>query len=455
MRILIISSNTAMSPYPVFPLGACMIAGALEVAGHEVRQFDLLQHDQSMDVLAREVISFAPGLIGISIRNIDNVNLMNEQHYINVVRTIVSRIREISSSKILLGGAGFSLIPELILERTGADYGIVGEGESLAVEFVSNASKGLYPKEKLLGPETRLQGGDICSPALDDAVIDYYMRNGGILPVQTKRGCAYKCTYCSYPILEGSRTRQRDPADVVDDLEVLVNKHKAKFIFFVDSVFNDDEGAYMNVVQEMARRGINVPWTGFFRPGGLNDETVELMKSTGLFAVEIGSDATSDTTLDGMRKGFTFDDVVECNELFLRHGIAPAHYFMFGGPGETEKTVQEGVENIKRLRQSMIFIFMGIRILPETQLARLAVEQKIVGSDDGLLDSKYYISPDVDRNWLEETLKKAFSGMMFCIFPPDSQDEKLRALHKMGFSGPLWDMLLRSGEGKRRTRNGG
>ena len=45
---------------------------------------------------------------------------------------------------------------------------------------------------------------------------------------------------------------------------------KIKYIFFVDSVFNDDEGAYLEVVDEMLRRDIRIPWTGFIKPGGLD-----------------------------------------------------------------------------------------------------------------------------------------------------------------------------------------
>ena len=125
MRILMISSNIAMSPYPVYPLGVSMIARALTTAGHEVRQFDFLQQDKSVDAIAQEIKQFNPELIGISVRNIDNVNLMNEQYYIEVVKNIVKKIREVSKSKVIMGGAGFSLMPGLILEETGADYGIV------------------------------------------------------------------------------------------------------------------------------------------------------------------------------------------------------------------------------------------------------------------------------------------------------------------------------------------
>ncbi|MEE9118579.1 MAG: lipid biosynthesis B12-binding/radical SAM protein, partial [Calditrichia bacterium] len=385
----------------------------------------------------------------ISIRNIDNVNMMNKQYYIETVENIVKKIREVSNKKIILGGAGFSLIPDLILQKTGADYGIIGEGELSMLTFANNASKGLYPEERLIEARTRLPGTEISSAKYDKKLMKHYLLNGNIAPVQTKRGCTSRCVYCSYPILEGSRIRQRDPRSVVDDIELLRDKYKAKYIFFVDSVFNDDKGAYLGVMEEMIKRKISIPWTGFFKPKGLNDKIVKKMKQTGLTAVEIGSDAASDTTLKKLGKGFTFQDIVECNNLFVSHSIATSHYFMFGGPGENKNTVAEGIENIKNLKKCVIFIFMGIRILPDTPLARIAIKEKILSPGKGMLEPIYYISPSVDKNWLEKTLTDAFSKTRQCVFPPDSFDDGLKILHKLGYHGTLWDLLLRDKDTKR------
>ena len=248
-----------------------MIAGALEAAGHEVRQFDFLQQNNSIQALLHEIDIFKPELFGISVRNIDNVNLMNEQYYIDVVRNIVKEIKAVSGNKVILGGAGFSLIPDLILQETGADYGIIGEGEKLMVSFANNAARGIYPGERLIGPDLKLYGAAINSPKYDEQLMQYYLHSGNIASVQTKRGCTSKCVYCSYPVLEGSMIRKRDPVSVVDDIELLRDKHKVKYIFFIDSVFNDSEGAYLEVLLEMNRRNVNIPWTGFFKPDGLND----------------------------------------------------------------------------------------------------------------------------------------------------------------------------------------
>lgn len=453
MKVLLISSNITISPYPIYPIGLSMISAALTDAGHEVLQADFLLHDSSLEAIGEEVRAYAPDIVGISVRNIDNVNLMNEKYYIQNVKNIVTRIREVSSAKVLLGGAGFSLIPDLILQETGADYGIVGEGERLMVEFMADAAKGIYPGNRLIGPAPRLDGGNIGSALYDDRLLQFYLHSGSIASIQTKRGCSSNCVYCTYPLLEGSRIRKRDPKEVVEDIRRLRDKFNANYIFFVDSVFNDEEGAYLELIDEMLRQDLSIPWTAFIKPGGLTDEIVLRMKKTGFAAAEVGADASSDSTLKKLGKDFLFRDVVECNDILTKHGIATSHFFMFGCPGETEETVHEGIRNILSLKKCVAFIFMGIRILPETPLAKIAIRENVIEAGDGMLKPVYYISPAVNKDWLEKTLTEAFEGVRHCLFPPDAMDNSLQILHKLGYTGPMWDLLLSDKKSRERTRH--
>ena len=452
MKVLLIGANVASTPYYVYPLGLSMIASALENAGHEVRQFDFLENQMSVESVENEIRSFLPDIIGISLRNIDNVNLMNNQRYIDAVKEIVIKIRHVTEAPVVMGGSGFSIMPEAILLEVGANYGIVGEGESLMVQFADNAAKGIYPEKRCIRSSNYMKGQEIPSACYDPDIMQFYLKSGNIASVQTKRGCTHKCVYCSYPVLEGSIIRPRNPVSVVDDIETLINDHKASYIFFTDSVFNDDDGSYLGVIGEMKKRNIHIPWTAFFKPEGLNDKDVELMKETGLKAVEIGADASTDITLKKLGKSFKFKDIVKCNDLFARHGIATAHFYMFGCPGETRETVMEGLENIKSLKKTVSFIFMGIRILPDTILQRIAVTEGLLSKENTLLESAYYIAPGIEKEWLEKTLTEGFSGFKNCIFPPDALDGSLQFLHKLGYSGSLWDLLVQADKKHGRQR---
>lgn len=452
MKILLIGANVASTPYYVYPLGLGMVASALKNAGHKVRQIDFLQNNMSIESIENEIRSFSPGIIGISMRNIDNVNLLNEQRYVDAVEEIVGRVRQVSGAPVVMGGSGFSIMPEAILSKVGADYGIVGEGESLMVQFADDAAKGRYPEKRCIRSSNFLSGKEIPPACYDSDIMQFYLKSGNIASVQTKRGCNHKCIYCSYPLLEGSVIRLRDPVSVANDIEVLINDHKVSYIFFTDSVFNDDDGAYMGVIQEMKKRNINIPWTAFFKPEGLRDKHVALMKETGLKAAEIGADASTDTTLKRLGKSFRFKDIADCNDLFARHQVATAHFYMFGCPGETRDTVVEGLENIKSLKKTVSFVFMGIRILPNTILQRIALDEGLVSKDNSLLESVYYIAPGIEKKWLEKTLKDGFSGIRNCVFPPDAMDGSLQFLHKLGYSGSLWDMLVPAGKKLRKQR---
>ncbi len=446
MKILLVSSNMAETPYAVYPLGMSMVAAALKRDGHEVVLFDYLQQGQSLVAVRETVRRVKPELVGISIRNIDNVNLLNEQRYIDSVRQIVQAVRQETTVKVVLGGSGFSVMPGPVLEATGADYGVAGEGERFFCQFVAEAAAGRYPTERILYAPPQLQGAGIPSAHYEPELLEFYLKSGHMASVQTKRGCEHGCVYCTYPLLEGRVIREREPAAVVDDMETLVNRHQAKYIFFTDSVFNDNRGRYRAVVEEMRRRNLRTPWTAFFKPSHeLDDGIVATMRETGLQAAEIGSDAPADVTLRGIGKDFTFAEIDQCNSLFLKHDVATAHYFMFGCPGETPETVLEGIANLKRLQKTAIFVFMGIRILPDTGLARIALRDGLITEGQSLLEPVYYISPKVDREWLETTLKEAFSGTRHIVFPPDAMEAKLHFLFKLGYTGSLWDMLAKPG----------
>lgn len=442
MKVLIIGSNTAVLPYPVYPLGISVLATGLGRVGHQVEIFDLLQEGRDLTRLDQVVADFSPGVIGISIRNLDDVNIFTDPRYVDAVKGLVDWLRQLTAAPLVLGGSGFSLLPDTMLRAVGADYGVVGEGEGRFVELVAALERGQPPEAGILRSAPPGELSALPVTAYDPGLMSFYISQGGVAPVQTKRGCSCRCIYCSYPLLEGVRIRARDPETVVREMQQLAQEHGVKEVFFTDSVFNDDQGEHLALLTALERAGSRLPWSAYIKPRGLDDEVVELMKRTGLKAAEIGADATTDATLRGLGKGFSFDDVVRCNRLFLRHEIPTAHFVMFGGPGETQQTVLEGIAGIRALERTVSFIFMGLRILPDTPLARLARQQGLWSEVSELLEPVYYLAPGLERPWLEQALKQGFAGRADCVFPPNAMDRHLKRLHQRGHTGALWERLI-------------
>lgn len=133
-RVLLISANTEKRP-PVFPLGLSYIHASLVASGWEAGMLDMTQLEYTREAVTNYLNAYAPDYIGLSIRNLDNCCMQYPRSFVDQVCLMVDWVREWNSrTGIILGGAGFSLLPRQWLQETGADYGIVGDGCDSIVE---------------------------------------------------------------------------------------------------------------------------------------------------------------------------------------------------------------------------------------------------------------------------------------------------------------------------------
>ena len=441
-KLLMISANLANDPYPVYPLGANLVVSALRREGHDAELLDLLiDGDDGLDAA---LAKFRPDYIGVSLRNVDNVNFNEPQSFIFQYKSLLERVRERIRVPIILGGSAFTIFPAQFLELLGADYGIVGPGEVSLPKLIQRLERRDPPADPILTGEIDRSGENRDFLARERRLTEFYRNKGGMLNLYTKRGCPHRCLYCSYPSLEGDRYLFRAPEAVVDEIAYLIDGHGADFLFFADSVFNDDNRQYLLILEEMARRGISIPWTCYMRPTSFRRDEVELMRRTGLRSIEWGTDCASDRTLVGMGKSFCWEDVRQANKLFAEYEIPGLHFIIFGGPGETRDTVHEGVKNLAELNYSVIFGGMGIRVLPNTGIYGLAKKAGLVQDENDLFRREvYYHSPAIDTQWLKAYLTEAFRERPNWVFPWAGVAERNRFLHDSGFRGPLWDLLLK------------
>ena len=127
MRVLLISANATRTPHPVYPLGLDYLVGAL-TPRHEVHLLDVNEAggEQRIQAAVREI---HPEVVGLSIRNIDNVDTTAVKNFVPGYERIVGLLRRCTEAPILLGGSGFSIFPGELMSLREADFGVVGEGE--------------------------------------------------------------------------------------------------------------------------------------------------------------------------------------------------------------------------------------------------------------------------------------------------------------------------------------
>ncbi|RPI03465.1 MAG: radical SAM protein, partial [Calditrichaeota bacterium] len=411
-KVLLISCNITQEPYPVYPLGMSMVAEAVREHGHEVHEWDINVQGKDAPSIQAVIRQVQPHYVGLSLRNVDSANYNKPDAYITEYKNVVAAIRQVTTAPIILGGSAYTIFPDLILKELGADHGVAGEGEKAFCSLLDQLETDPDSAYPIYYNNPALSGSEFSTSKRNELLTDFYLKNGGMLNVQTKRGCPHRCAYCSYPLLEGKKYRLRPPVEVAHEFEELTQKYHADYIAITDSVFNDAGEHYLRIAEELVRRQISTPWMCFLRPDDFQKDQVDLLVRAGLKAVEWGSDCATDTTLQAMHKDFTWNQVVHSNNLFAQHGVSNAHFIIFGGPGETEATLDQGLINLQSLTHCVIFAGIGVRIFPGTAVHRWALEEGKITPDQNLLPPIYYFSDKVDRAVMHDKILASFARRM-------------------------------------------
>jgi radical SAM superfamily enzyme YgiQ (UPF0313 family) len=457
-RVLLISANRCTTPDPVFPLGLACLNAALRQARHETVWLDQLVDADRLDAV---LDSFRPNLVGISVRNIDDVLIRTQETFFDDAVSLSARIRQRTNCPIIVGGSGFSLFPQQLLELIGADYGICGEGENALVSLIAALDAG-GDVSALPGCVFRKNGGIVVNPAavsprvgtlegLDRpaALTTHYLQTSGTLNLQTQRGCRFRCCYCTYPLVEGRRHRRREPEAVAAELAQLQSLG-ARYVCVVDSIFNSCPAHVIETCEAILRRNLKVSWGCFLRPQGLSPELMKLMARAGLTHAEFGSDSFCDEVLEAYQKDFTFEDILTSSELARREGVGVCHFIISGGPGETGATLRESFGNSQRLSDAVIMAVAGMRIYPGTALFARAVAEGQVRPETDLLRPTYYFAPGLTEESVRAQLQEFARLPPNWIIgdPPPAYRNLVERLRHRGIVGPLWgyfSMLQRLG----------
>lgn len=449
MKVLLVSANTLTEPYPVYPMGLDYVAAAV-ADRHRVRVVDMNALKGGLEELKKVITQEAPDAIGISLRNVDNTDITDPRGFAAEYGELVDAVREASLAPVILGGSGFTIFPQEFMAVLEADYGVIGEGERLA-ELLEALSTGADPEGI---PGIVVRGKTSRGPApLDKAFprgfrsesqyLDYYLKRGAMLNLQTKRGCPFRCIYCTYPHVEGRRLRLIPPLEIAETAAEL-QEAGARYLFVTDSAFNCDIAHSMEVARAFQTVGVSIPWGGFFAPIHLPAEYFRTMAAAGLTHVEFGTESLSDSVLSAYRKPFRTAQVFAAHRAALDAGLHVAHYLLFGGPGENRDTMTETFSNVDKLNRTVLFLFCGMRIYPHTALYDLALKDGMISRSTSLLAPLFYSGGSISNAEILQEVEAKSRGKSNWVIGAGGE-ETARVLAKMyrrGFSGPLWEYLI-------------
>lgn len=480
LNVLLINPNREHMPWPAVPVGMCTVATSLARAGHEVDVLDLtFSRHPARDTLAR-VERRAPDVVGVTVRNIDNCNFESPVFFLDEVRdAVIGAVRRgAPNAKVVIGGSAVNVSPRDTLRYLEADYALVGEGEdampALLASLEHHATLDSVPGLLQAGSKSsellpildtgRLAAGeppngralvhDLDAAPRSEAWrwvnLKRYAAQGGPYSIQSKRGCALKCSYCVYNNIEGHAYRLRSATSVADEIEEAVRAHGVRHVDFVDSTFNLPLSHARAVCEELARRALPVELSTMgLNPAGVSPELLHSMKRAGFKNVMCTPESASETTLETLKKGFGKRAVQRAADV-LRDAEMPTYwFFMLGAPGETMATVRETLEFCEEHipPTHMVLFSTGIRVYSGTPIERTCKELGWFADDDPLFLPSWYLSPELDLPELYAMLVRAaerHSNWMTnaeTVVSPALATIMKRALKLMGYRGPFWQHL--------------
>ncbi len=448
-KILLVSANKFGVPYPVYPIGLSYLFSYLtkRLPDFDIRIFDF--NLKNSEDFAQILHDFRPDYTGISLRNVDDVNFYSKEYFILEYKKIIDQVKQNIKTRLIIGGSGFSIYPELLFDLFEPEFGIYGEGEESLfrlIKCLENTGdytdiEGLvYRKDEIthMNPrKTFIHHPDL---SFDESLIPFYWAKSGMMNVQTKRGCPYNCIYCTYPLIEGSNVRTLDQEKIIATLSDLYYNRKIDYVFFTDSVFNINNDFNRELAEKMIKSGLQMKWGAYFSPHDLDEGLLGLFKRAGLTHIEFGTESLSDSVLKSYGKHFSVDEVVKISSLCNKVDVYFAHFLITGGYGETEDTVNEGFENSKRFSDTVFFPYIGMRIYPGTKLAKLALKEGVIDPMDNLLEPVYYIAPNIEYSTLKDRAEK--TGKRW-VFPDEDVTIIMQRMRLRNRKGSLWHHLKR------------
>ncbi len=401
----------------VYPIGLVTLASIIDRS----KKYSLSLYDMNMSAdaygdLKKTVENIQPDLIGISLRNVDPLG--NRTNSLIVPFAITLNLLKIyaPNTPIMVGGTAFSLFPErLMKEFKQINCGIVGEAENNILPLLENFNT---PGNI---PGVIYRSGDkvvFNPPVATFNMADYIVPNRELLPLQpyltvnkyvesvgveTKRGCSYRCAYCSYPILSGSCMRIRNPKDVVDEIAELYHRYGVTRIHLTDSIVNFPVNHLDDICKELIKRKLPVKWSGFFRENLLTPDNARLYADSGCECFSLSPDGLTPDALKILKKNLTVNDILRTAEVLSDVGIVTVYHFLVNTPAVSEKNIEEAKKLIDRIyniheRSKTIgtIVLNLIRIMPNTEIERIARERGLIDDTTDLLYPTYYNPKQTD-----------------------------------------------------------
>ncbi|MCX5692620.1 MAG: radical SAM protein [Candidatus Omnitrophica bacterium] len=397
------------------PIILAYVAAILEKAGHQVILIDANALRLTKEKTLKILKEFKPDIVGFRA----------DTYWFHRVVEWADYFKNNMNVIIIVGGINITLYPRESLSHRCFDYGITGEANEsllkliLAVENKRNV-KGVQ------GVVYRENGIVICNPASENIVAfdDYPFPARHLLPNKlyysftsqlknftimiTSTGCPFKCSFCAISRLA---YRERNPINVVDEIEECYRKFNVREIDFFDATFFINKKRSIAICEEILKRGIKIEWSCRSRADVVDDDILRMASQAGCRKIYYGIESVADEVLKNVNKKVDAGQIIRAINLAHKYGINTLGFFMVGNPSDNRDSILSSIKFAKKIKLDFIQVCRTIA-KPNTEL------------------NDYLIKMHGVDYWREYILGKRAEGRLPTPWSELSEDEAERYLRK-------------------------
>jgi len=433
---------------PNWTFGPSYLAAVLEKNDYYVEIF----HGTCWHLNAKDLEKFL-----LEREHFDYIGFGYLTNYVHDTIEHIKAIRSASpSSKVILGGNGYSPLPAYYLSKTGADYGVAGEAETSLLNLVNALSIGesvenipsvsfrdgqdIYVSD-LREPVPLISG--IPQPAYHLFPIESYIwyknrgYHGGVKAFNflSSRGCPFRCNFC-YRLEEGFRYRPFD--DILAEFSFLSEKYGITHFTMSDELFMTSKKHVIKFSEQLVNAMDNniIPRISWETTGRLNivdQDVANAMASAGCNRILYGLESGDTKVLELMNKKTTNEMIEKGIEATFNAGMEVQLPCMFGNIGETAESVDKTVEILNKYGGSDERLLRPVTPYPGSPLYKYALEKGLLKDHDHFFEISK--NPDLLTVNFTEMNDETFYKVMYeaNVKLIDAYHERMKEIEKKSF----------------------